>query len=72
MQVPINEAKTNLSRLIEASVAGEDVIIARGQKPMVRLVPVSGQFQFGVLKNHISSAPNFDEPLPAVLSHLVS
>lgn len=39
---PVNvyEAKTNLSKLIDRAMAGEDVVIARSGKPLVRLVPV--------------------------------
>ena len=36
----IHEAKTNLSKLIEKACDGEEVIIARGKKPVVKLVPV--------------------------------
>ena len=36
-QVTIHEAKTHLSRLIQAALKGEEVIIARGNKPVVRL-----------------------------------
>ena len=38
--VTIHKAKTNLSRLIEKASAGEEVIIARGSKPVARLVAV--------------------------------
>ena len=37
-QVNIHEAKTHLSILIQEAVAGEEVIIAKGNKPIVRLV----------------------------------
>jgi antitoxin (DNA-binding transcriptional repressor) of toxin-antitoxin stability system len=36
----VHEAKTNLSRLIQKACEGEEVIIARGKKPVVKLVPV--------------------------------
>jgi prevent-host-death family protein len=39
MQVTIHEAKTQLSRLIAAVERGEEVVIARRDKPIVRLVP---------------------------------
>jgi prevent-host-death family protein len=39
--VNIHEAKTQLSRLIEAIGRGEDVIIARNGEPVARLVPFS-------------------------------
>ncbi|MET3825476.1 antitoxin (DNA-binding transcriptional repressor) of toxin-antitoxin stability system [Sphingomonas sp. PvP055] len=36
--VSIHNAKTNLSRLIQRVLAGEDVVIERDAKPVVRLV----------------------------------
>ena len=42
----IHEAKTNLSKLIEKACNGEQVIIARGKKPVVKLVPI----QTGVIQ----------------------
>lgn len=37
-QVTIHEAKTHLSKLIKQAVAGEEIVIARGKQPLVRLV----------------------------------
>lgn len=66
MIIPVHEAKTQLSRLIEAALAGEEVVIARGRTPVVRLVPLprSGVV-FGVLKDRVppGSAPDFLEPM---------
>ena len=39
-QVNMLEAKSQLSKLVKAAVAGEDVIIASNGVPVVRLVPV--------------------------------
>ena len=36
----IHVAKTTLSKLIERAMAGEEVIIAKAGKPLVRLAPV--------------------------------
>lgn len=36
----VHEAKTNLSKLIEQALNGEEVVIAKAGKPLVRLVPV--------------------------------
>lgn len=38
--VNMHKAKTTLSRLVERSLAGEEVIIARDGTPLVRLVPI--------------------------------
>jgi prevent-host-death family protein len=37
----IADAKAHLSQLLEAALRGEDVIVARAGKPLVRLVPVT-------------------------------
>ena len=41
--VTIHKAKTNLSRLIEKVCKGEEIIIARGSKPVARLVPLENK-----------------------------
>ena len=38
--VNIHEAKTHLSRLVEAAAKGEPFIIAKAGKPLVKVVPV--------------------------------
>jgi len=66
--VTIHQAKTNLSRLLEKASSGEEVIIARGSKPVARLVPigeVKGKRQPGALKGKLIVGPEFFEPLPA-------
>lgn len=65
MQVTVHAAKTQLSRLIEAALAGEEVVIARGSKPVVRIVPVrQGPFRVGLLKEKLSpGGPDFFEPM---------
>jgi prevent-host-death family protein len=65
--VTIHEANINFSRLIKKASAGEEVIIARGSKPVARLVPVGevkGKRQPGSLKGKLRVGPEFFEPLP--------
>jgi len=65
-QFSVHDAKTNLSRLIADALAGGEVVIARGNVPVVRLVPVAprGRRQFGALKGRIAMDARFHEPLP--------
>jgi prevent-host-death family protein len=66
--VTIHEAKTNLSRLIEKACRGEEIIIARGADPVVRLVPIEGRKgkrKLGLLKGKLIVGKKFFEPLPA-------
>lgn len=66
--VTIHAAKTHLSQLIARVEAGEDVIIARGDKPVARLVPMEQpkpKRVFGSMKHLIGEiGPEFFEPLP--------
>ena len=65
-QVTIHAAKTNLSKLIEAALAGEEIVIAKGNKPVARLVPVTrGAFRLGLLKGQLGTGPDFFEPMEA-------
>ena len=64
-KVTIHVAKTQLSRLIEAALSGEDVVIAKGDKPVVRLVPIpQGKFKRGVLEpGALGDGPDFLSPM---------
>jgi len=64
----IHKAKTELSRLIEKACRGEEIVIARGKKPVVRLVAIKdkrGQRKPGALRGKLKVGPEFFEPLPA-------
>lgn len=54
MQHSVHEAKTNLSRLLEAVQRGERVIITRHGKPAAELIPARPNgIQFGTLRNQL-------------------
>ncbi len=66
--VKIHAAKTNLSRLIAQARAGDEVVIARGKTPVVRLVPVEAakpRRKFGAMKGKARTTRAFSAPLPA-------
>lgn len=62
-----HEAKTNLSRLLDEVQDGEEVIIAKGNRPVARLIPFTAQKPVrkpGYLQGKIRVAADFDAPLP--------
>ena len=64
MQFTVHAAKTHLSKLIDAALAGEEVVIARGSKPAVRLVAIpQNGFKFDLLADKVRSSPDFFEPM---------
>jgi prevent-host-death family protein len=64
MMTNVHQAKSQLSRLIERALAGEEVIISKAGKPIARLVPYVQKQQprrLGLLKGKIRIARDFDE-----------
>lgn len=64
----IHEAKTNLSKLIQRAERGEEILIARGKQPVVRLMPLrkpGKKRELGIFKGEFEVGPAFFEPLPS-------
>ncbi len=63
--INIGDAKTHLSKLVEKVLSGKEVIIARRNKPLVRLSPFhekpGNKRKGGQLKGKIKMAPDFDK-----------
>lgn len=65
--VNIQEAKTHLSRLVEEVTQGEEVVIAKAGRPMVRLVPVGslgGPRPLGLLAGQVRETEGWWAPDP--------
>jgi len=68
--VNIHEANTHLSRLLNRVASGEEIVIARGGKPIAALVPLGAATQdrtFGGARGRITVREDFDAPLPEEL-----
>jgi prevent-host-death family protein len=62
-KVNIYEAKTHLSALIDEVVGGEEVVVARAGKPLVRLVAIAAikpSAAFGMDRGKVKMAPDFE------------
>ena len=72
VQVEIQQAGTQLSRLVEQAERGEEVIIQRGGKPVARIIGLSQPTslrQPGSMRGQLTVPDDFDAPLdPAVLA----
>ncbi|MBE9215855.1 type II toxin-antitoxin system Phd/YefM family antitoxin [Plectonema cf. radiosum LEGE 06105] len=68
----IHEAKTNLSKLIEAVLAGEEVIIAKAGKPAIRMIPYQEKKELripGGWEGKVTMSDDFDDELsPEILA----
>jgi len=65
--INIHQAKTHLSRLVDAAMNGEEIIIAKAGKPAAKLVPITTskpKRKPGALKGRIKISKDFNAPLP--------
>ena len=66
LKVNLADAKARLSDLVDAALRGEDVVIARRNQPLVRLVAVKEsrvEPRAGLFRGRIEVRPDFDAPL---------
>jgi antitoxin (DNA-binding transcriptional repressor) of toxin-antitoxin stability system len=76
-QIDIIEAPRQWAELVQRALAGEDIVLARDNRPLLRLTPVKppaathGQRQPGsALAAGLVMAPDFDAPLDDFGSHM--
>lgn len=65
--VNIYEAKTRLSQLVDIAASGQDVVVSRNGKPLVRITQLDSpkrRIKFGLLKGKVIVADDFDAPMP--------
>ena len=64
MEVNIHEAKTQLSRLIERALKGEEVTIAKAGRPLVRLIPIRAEIPvLGTARGLVTMTADWDDPM---------
>jgi prevent-host-death family protein len=71
--VNIHEAKTHLSKLIDAASKGEPFIIAKAGKPMVKVVPIDAPQaprRLGFLRGAFTVPDDFDTIYQAEIERL--
>lgn len=64
------DAKTHLSALVDRAAEGEEIVIAKSGRPLVRLVPLAKgpRRRGGFLRGKVRVARDFDAPLaPEIL-----
>lgn len=70
--VNIHQAKTHLSRLVEEAAQGEEIVIAKHNRPVARLVALESSTRPrkpGGWEDQIWMADDFDAPLPKDLEN---
>jgi prevent-host-death family protein len=71
-QFDLDEAKTRLSELVKKALDGEDVVIAKDNRPLVMLVPVGRTARRrhpGTAKGQVTISKDFGTPLEEMREH---
>ncbi|MEO8684989.1 MAG: type II toxin-antitoxin system prevent-host-death family antitoxin [Devosia sp.] len=64
MKISVQKAGADLTKLIHAALAGEEVVITEGDTPLAKIVPIKGSsFQIGMLEGQLGEVPDFFEPM---------
>ena len=70
MNVNVYAAKTQLSRLIDLAMAGQEIVITRHGRPVARLIGTETMLaprKLGLMRGQIRIGVDFDAPLPEAI-----
>jgi len=62
-QFKLSEAKARFSELVQKAMLGEEVIVTKENKPVVKIVPIKPAKRKPGTGKGIWMSPDFDEPL---------
>lgn len=62
-QFNVAEAKAHFSELVQRAMRGEEVIVSKDNRPVVKIVPVRPPRRKPGTGKGVWMAPDFDEPL---------
>lgn len=62
-QLDIDQAKSHLSQLIDLAIKGEDIVITKDDKPVVKISPIKRPLKRGSARGKIWMSEDFDAPL---------
>ncbi len=62
-QLDITQAKSNLSKLLDLAINGEEIVITQDDKPVAKISPIKRPLKRGSAKGKVWMSDDFDEPL---------
>ncbi len=62
-QLDINQAKSDLSKLLDLAIQGEEIVITQDDKPVAKISPIKRPLKRGSAKGKVWMSDDFDQPL---------
>ncbi|WP_013334733.1 type II toxin-antitoxin system Phd/YefM family antitoxin [Gloeothece verrucosa] len=62
-KLDIAQAKSNLSKLLDLAIQGEEIVITQDDQPVAKISPVKRPLKRGSAKGKVWMSDDFDDPL---------
>ena len=62
-QLDITQAKSDLAKLLDLAINGEEIVITQDDKPVAKISPIKRPLKRGSAKGKVWISDDFDEPL---------
>ena len=62
-KLDISQAKSDLSKLLDLAINGEEIVILQGDEPVAKISPIKRPLKRGSAKGKVWMSDDFDEPL---------
>ena len=62
-KLDIVQAKSNLLKLLDLAIKGEEIVITKDDKPVAKISPIKRPLKRGSAKGKIWMSDDFDQPL---------
>ena len=62
-QLDIAKAKSNLSKLLDLAIKGEEIVITQNDRPVAKISPVKRPLKRGSAKGKVWMSDDFDESI---------
>lgn len=62
-QLDITQAKSNLSKLLDLAISGEEIVITQNDKPVIKISPIKRPLKRGSAKGKVWMSEDFDESI---------
>lgn len=62
-KLDISQAKSDLSKLLDLAIQGEEIVITQDDKPVAKISPIKRLLKRGSAKGKVWISDDFDQPL---------
>ena len=62
-KLDISQAKSDLSKLLDLAIQGEEIVITQDDKPVAKISPIKRLLKRGSAKGKVWMSDDFDQPL---------